>query len=118
MDLLTQFPEPVTVIGANGNEYDAEYFVKGIGVGWEPIVRQLILDLIGMGWNKHLYQVKEKFGGLRFYIGVGSEEIHRRIDEAEHLSYKICQNCGATDGVTTEGDWILTLCQPCRIKRG
>lgn len=63
-------------------------------------------------------QVKEKFGGLRFYIDGGSDEIFTMIHMAEHLSYGICEQCGATKNVTqNETGWISTLCPTCRNKK-
>jgi hypothetical protein len=37
--------------------------------GWIPILDRLAEDLIALGWDRTLDQVKQKFGGLRFYIG-------------------------------------------------
>lgn len=93
---------------------------SGINDGWVPLVDQLIQDLIVLGWDKDLQQVKEKFGTLRFYIGVGNDEIHSAISAAEHASAKICEECGNSDakckGLTPTGGWIVTLCNPCRAK--
>jgi len=35
---------------------------------------------------------------------------------AEAMSRLVCENCGSTDGVTTEDDggWTRTLCKKCR----
>ena len=38
------------------------------GNGWYPLIKDLITDLIELGWDKQTCQVKEKFGALRFYI--------------------------------------------------
>src|ERR1043166_7146595 len=46
------------------------------------------------------FQVKEKFGGLRFYIGSAPDRVHRYIEFAEAMSYHICEECGTTVGVT------------------
>lgn len=60
-------------------------------------------------------QVKEKFGGLRFYITGGDDYVYDLIDEAEFKSYKTCEHCGSTDDVEqTKGGWISTLCGKCR----
>ena len=64
------------------------------GNGWYPLIKDLITDLIELGWDKQTCQVKEKFGGLRFYINGASEEIYKRIQTAEDLSYKTCETCG------------------------
>ena len=38
-------------------------------------------------------QVKEKFGGLRFYIDNGDDYIYGLIDMASSISFKTCENC-------------------------
>lgn len=56
-------------------------------------------------------QVKEKFGGLRFYVHGGSAKHHTMISFAESLSYRICEDCGAMkDTITYSIGWIRTLC--------
>lgn len=61
-------------------------------------------------------QVKEKFGGLRFYMNYYVEEIEELINEAEEKSYKTCERCGAP-GKSREGGWIITLCDKCEEER-
>lgn len=85
----------------------AGYF--GVGPGWYGILKRLIEDLIELGWNKQICQVKEKFGGLRFYINGGSEDIFKRIHLAESASYITCEKCGEL-GEIRGGGWIQTLC--------
>ncbi len=82
---------------------------KMVGSGWSDLLRRLIEDLFELGWNGELLQVKEKFGGLRFYIGGGSDAIHNRIREAENESYRVCEECGAA-GQLRRGGWLKTLC--------
>ena len=57
-------------------------------------------------------QVKEKYGGLRFYVHASSDRQMAMIDFAEALSYRICEECGAP-GVLDEreGEWMATRCQ-------
>jgi hypothetical protein len=57
-------------------------------------------------------QVKEKFGGLRFYINGGSERMDGMISMAEHLSFTICEDCGNKGSKRGKG-WIFTKCEPC-----
>ena len=40
-------------------------------------------------------QVKEKFGGLRFYYDGGDENIAEIVHRAEKLSTKVCESCSA-----------------------
>jgi len=58
-------------------------------------------------------QVKEKFGGLRFYTMGGDAYIDGLISMAESMSYQICERCGNPGKVGGKG-WITTMCDPCR----
>lgn len=62
-------------------------------------------------------QVKEKFGGLRFYTQRGSSEQHSVISFAESLSYRICETCGSMKNVGRTNGWIVTLCETCAKER-
>ena len=64
-------------------------------------------------------QVKEKFGGLRFYTVTSTEAQQGAIDMAEYMSFNICEQCGTTKDVSqTKGGWIETLCEECKNKKG
>jgi hypothetical protein len=79
--------------------------------GWNIIIKNLIEDLIELGWDKKIVQVKEKFGGLRFYVVNGSDEIYDRISTAEKESYKTCEKCGEKGELRNDIGWYLTLCE-------
>ncbi len=92
--------------------------------GWIPILDRLAEDLIALGWDRTLDQVKQKFGGLRFYINRRDPTplcadtramIARRIDEAMEESLKTCEECGAPGRRWNPGGrgWIETLCSKC-----
>lgn len=89
------------------------------GDGWYDLLWRLCEDIerIGPGEDFRVLQVKEKFGGLRFYIGAAPREVHDRIDLAEQESYDTCEICGTKENVTSEGAWISTLCGNCRKPR-
>jgi hypothetical protein len=87
---------------------DSGFF--GVNQGWFPIIKSLIEDLIKLGWDKQTCQVKEKFGGLRFYINSGSDEIHQRILQAEKESYETCEVCGKHGELRKDIGWYFTLC--------
>ena len=55
-------------------------------------------------------QVKEKFGGLRFYYNGGDEYIRGLTTMAEEMSYRICEVC-SDKAAPTQGGWIRTLCE-------
>ena len=54
-------------------------------------------------------QVKEKFGGLRFYVGGATDKSHNYITFAESMSYRTCEVCGSPGKTYTNG-WHKTLC--------
>lgn len=83
-----------------------------VGAGWRNLLDRLIDDLFVLGWDGVVAQVKEKFGGLRFYIGSGDSKIWDRIQEAENESYRTCEDCGDL-GKPRRGGWIKTLCDKC-----
>lgn len=88
-----------------------------VGKGWRPLVEKLVDDIIAIDKDCTVAQVKEKFGGLRFYVFATKEGVNDLIDIAEKDSYNICEMCGTREKVTTEGGWLLTLCDTCRKKR-
>lgn len=54
-------------------------------------------------------QVKEKFGGLRFYVNSATDKHWNFISFAESMSYRTCEQCGAVGKTYTDG-WHRTLC--------
>ena len=57
-------------------------------------------------------QVKEKFGGLRFYVDNADDYTSGVIAMAESMSYKTCETCGAPGKQEGKG-WIKTVCESC-----
>ena len=78
--------------------------------GWYPLIQKLIEDLVALGWDKQVTQVKEKFGGLRFYVNSCTTEMLDRILEAEKESYSICEDCGEPGELRKDLGWYFTLC--------
>ena len=54
-------------------------------------------------------QVKEKFGGLRFYYQGGDDKIDGMVRMAESWAAHSCEECGAP-GTSGGKGWIKTLC--------
>jgi hypothetical protein len=92
----------------------------GIGDGWYYLLDTLCRHLQWLTDKKDMPQVtatqiKEKFGGLRFYIGGASDIQHELISFTESLSYHICEQCG-NPGEKRMGGWIKVLCDVCLEK--
>jgi hypothetical protein len=56
-----------------------------------------------------ILQVKEKFGGLRFYVNHANDAIRQRIKVAQQESFRTCEVCGQP-GKCREVGRIKTLC--------
>lgn len=54
-------------------------------------------------------QIKEKFGGLRFYYQGGDEHVSGMVTMAEVWANHTCETCG-NKGERRSGGWIRTLC--------
>jgi len=91
-----------------------------IGPGWKPLVDPLIAQCKEEGTP--ILQVKEKFGGLRFYTGGGSAKLVTMIATAEALSVRTCEECGKPGRTVAPHGWVRTLCYehsqtPAPVKR-
>jgi hypothetical protein len=93
-----------------------------VGEGWWPILETLCaniqshIDWQNKNHEKHpvvpqvvVEQIKEKFGGLRFYYQGGDDNVHGMVRMAESWAANCCEECGAP-GVRRGGGWIRTLC--------
>lgn len=106
-----------------------EDWKSAVGPGWNVMVHPLLLlaDRYGLSVS----QVKEKFGGLRFYWGgvvkekdenendtaLLTENYRKMVEGAESLSYHICEDCGLPGKNGYHGGWwIRTLCPICSAK--
>ena len=87
------------------------------GEGWKTIINDTHRKLKYIDPNYKIAQIKEKFGGLRFYIDAGSDEIYARISEAERLSYETCEVTGEPGKLRTDLGWHATLCDAEYTKR-
>ena len=62
-------------------------------------------------------QVKEKFGGLRFYVNMYDKVIQGMINYAEAHSYYICEECGNKGEIQTDTPWVITRCNDCNQRK-
>ena len=94
----------------SGRPATLEEVQQQVGFGWNTLVKELIAELFSLGWDGKLYQIKEKFGGLRFYIGAGSDAIHDAVQAAEAYSYKLCEVTGKAGELRYDLGWMRVLC--------
>ena len=89
------------------------------GDGWYNILDTLCFSIQNRIKHQKIpqvvaIQVKEKFGGLRFYYSGGDETVWGMAYMAEALSECTCEVCGSP-GEQTHGGWIKTLCKKCKV---
>ncbi len=87
-------------------------FGFGCGDGWFDLIYELSKKIAAMDLNGEVEatQVKEKFGGLRFYVNAAPKEIHDLIGEYEEKSFETCEVCGALGKFRDDLSWVQTLC--------
>ena len=99
-----------------------------VGEGWWPIIESLCANIQSHTdwWNKNhekhpvveqvvVAQIKEKFGGLRFYYDGGDDTIRGMVRMAEAWADRSCEECGAP-GTAGGSGWIKTLCPTHRAE--
>jgi hypothetical protein len=92
----------------------------GVGPGWFTLLHNLCLSIDGhLKWKNRdaehklvveVSQIKEKFGGLRFYTGPIDDTIDGMISFAEVMSIHTCEQCGSPGKRRNDIGWIQTLC--------
>jgi hypothetical protein len=63
-------------------------------------------------------QMKEKFGGLRFYTNGHDDIVEGMISMAEHMCNHTCQDCGSEQDLGVTSGWVSVLCRSCVIGHG
>jgi len=123
-ELVKKYPEFFEYLKDHKGPIIPIQFGFECGDGWYWLISNLMESIHSHCKNNdkpipEILQIKEKYGGLRFYTGGTSEYIHGMISFAEDLSYTICESCGTIENVTTSQlpNWMITLCDTCRKNR-
>ena len=87
----------------------------GVDDGWADIIDGLLVLIDDEVKHSALpkfkvVQVKEKFGGLRFYMRGGNEVTQALGLFAERMSTRTCEICGDRGTLDTNDFWIKTHC--------
>jgi hypothetical protein len=127
-DIINKYPKIFEPYNGNPNGINWH----GVPEGWLPIIDKLcgsIQNYIDhhVSYTKdgqyrpaqvRCSQMKEKFGGLRFYTDGHDEVIEGMIKMAEHLCDNTCQDCGSEEDLGMTTGWISVLCRNCVIANG
>lgn len=103
------------------------------GEGWFDLLLELSIDIeneviahqaehdVEMQYLPYVVQVKEKFGGLNFYMSRENAKISKLIFDAAKRSETTCERCGMLAKTRNIGGWCYTECTRCyeeRFKNG
>jgi len=88
-------------VNNSDSEWDTD--TKSFTVREERKVPELIEQVVAT-------QIKEKFGGLRFYYSGGDDYMRGVVDMAENMSYVTCEDCGHPGKYRGNKRWFRTLC--------
>jgi len=109
---IAQLPEPIRKHVLPDDPYWCY-----VPEGWHDLVIELNNELESIDPNYTLHQVKEKFGGLRYYIDYAAIDDEKReqvigiIDKYEIKSYKVCDVCGGSGKQEVKKGYVRTRCQ-------
>lgn len=106
---------------AFGRDFPLEHALSCVGGGWEELITECYNLCIE--YSVDIHQVKEKFGGLRFYVGGVStdkaDEFYNKLDAICNRADSTCENCGKPGELDTDRGWYKTLCPDCtQVERG
>jgi hypothetical protein len=112
--------------------FEGRYGGFSCGPGWYPILEKLCANIQShIDWKNEQFekysrgeavpqvvaaQIKEKFGGLRFYYDGGDDVVRGMVRMAEAWADSSCEDCGAP-GRQRNGGWIRTLCDAHEAER-
>lgn len=97
-------------------DFALEHFLNEVPVGWHDLVRDTHKQIIKVDPEYRIRQIKEKFGGLRYYYEASRShviaEIERVVKTSEVAASIICQNCGKVGAsLGVKNGWYATLCE-------
>lgn len=89
------------------------------GTGWAHLVRECHDAIMEIDPEYRVFQIKQKFGGLRFYFTPSDMDEHYLrlcsvVFPIEEKSFSTCETCGQDGyGRRTDGGYYYTSCDEC-----
>ena len=85
------------------------------GDGWYDLIDRVCARITELDPEGNCYasQIKEKIGGLRFYVDGATKEIYDAIEDLADESYSICELCGQPGRERTANFWVTVRCDEC-----
>ncbi|KAB1159749.1 hypothetical protein F7018_05420 [Tenacibaculum aiptasiae] len=89
------------------NETDTQFFD-----GWNNLVLELMRELDASGWDRKVLVMKEKWGELRFSVGINADEkLHEITEKYLEKSLEICHLCGEAGKLRNDNPYWEVLCE-------
>lgn len=89
-------------------------------VGWYDLIIELVQKIEFVYREKNIdiydfriYEIKEKYGRMRFHFRSSLIEVHDLMINYENRSEVVCENCGLEGKIRTDIDWNMCLCDDC-----
>jgi hypothetical protein len=109
------------------SKFDSNYRISlDIRPGWIPLLVSLHKNISSLVDNYQIYQIKEKFGTLRFYATPIVSDLYLPEDKqsilnsfnqfihaAENDSAEICEVCSKPGTLSSSNHWYKTRCNDC-----
>ena len=115
-ELIEEYDELFELYNTDDNSIIARYGIECMS-GWYSIINRLCFQIRHYVKQNEIEspkiaQIKQKFGGMRFYICGGNDDyIRGMIRMAESMSFNICEKCG---NYKEAGEDCSSYCEKCR----
>lgn len=85
------------------------------GPGWDKLIDETLDKLFEIEPALEIFQIKEKFGGLRIYLNYLEyrQDLEDIIDAADLIAQKTCLLCGAPGRIVAPHGWYRPACFSC-----
>ena len=111
VDLITKYPNAFRYTSPN---HSFQLFGFECGDGWYSVIEPVVAYIEKLNAKEdrvYISQIKEKFGGLRFYVDGGDDRLCKLISDAEIKSESTCDVCGAVGSTVKVRSWLMTRCK-------
>lgn len=118
--LVSEYPEIFSLIKDKERRIPIAFFRIETRDGWYDLIKQACESI--KHTSAKFVQVKEKFGGLRIYFEIDSNDpnsdmVRMVLTQVEEDSFEICEVCGKP-GHRRPRQYVQTLCEECNEKIG
>jgi hypothetical protein len=89
--------------------------LRYIPAGWHDVVYAALTKIeevaVANNLKTKVAQIKEKDGGLAFYVDNSTSEVDTIVEKAVTSCYHTCEKCGKYGMIRSDIGWYQTLCE-------